>query len=670
MAFSAVFQPARFLSERLRFAHKFILLGALLALASLPAIIELARQEWQSLAAVAEARQSLTLSRSMNEAQRLRREIIAHDVGGMSQPDPAQRNQLADSLQARLQQILADPLVQASDSVRPLAEVALARWQEIGPQAADTRPLKAWKIHQGFRSEEQQLSEGVQALATRLHDFDLSAGLVQHSLPQLDLQLAEARAVGVSAMRSATLVERDRQQLLAATILIERGLAEADARIRFLVALHGTRADALLEAQNHLFNQATAAIEALRLGPLQENFAVPASGIETTVAEARAAVAAVSGLASALLESSIDKRQAALERQILLQSLFALTLVALLLYLFLGMQSDIRQSVKALCAATERMANGDFSGAIMVKSRDELGAVACSLNAAQTSMRELLAAVAQGARQVRVAADRVSTSTQALAEASGRTEVIAAAVTVHVAGLEGNIGNLDESAQATRAAASRTSEQTRLGGEAVFGVVTTMQRTAASFDEAARDVEALAERADEIRSITGLIEQLARQTNLLALNAAIEAARAGEHGRGFAVVADEVRTLAERSSSAAHEINNTIAGIADAIVASVLSIRSETDKLLSGMQELDGLQDAIQTIHGEAEHADQAANVVRSAVSAQQQLTGDIATSMRQIVQDAHANAQATRASEAESRQLLVLADQLQAWIDRFQTAP
>ena len=668
MSFSAFFQPTRLLSDRLRFAHKLLLLAALLAAACLPVIFELARQQLQSLEDVDTAGQSLALIRHMSEAESLRRDILAQDVDGLSAPDPALRAQLSDKLLARLQQIEEDPLVRSNESVHLLAQTALERWKELGPTAAGTRALKAWKTHQSYQAEEQQLREGVQALSARLHDFDLSAELLQRSYPVLDIQLAEARAVGISALKSATLVERDRQQLLAAIVLIERGLAEIDTRTRFLASQHGTRADALVAAQSKLFNQLMAAIESLKLGPLQENFTVAPASIETAMGNARVALAESTSLASDLLESSIKRHESELQDRILLQSLLMFAVVLLVLYLFLGMQAGIQKNVSQLCAATERMSRGDFSKRIEVSGRDEIGTIAASLNQAQGSMRELLEAVGKSAHEVRAAADQLSESTHALAAASERTEAVAAEVSTHVAGLESNIGGLDESAQATRAAASRTSEQTRLGGEAVFGVVTTMQRTAASFDEAARDVEALAVRAGEIRSITNVIEQLASQTNLLALNAAIEAARAGEHGRGFAVVADEVRKLAEQSSKAAHEINSTVASIADAIVGSVQSIRGETDKLLSGMNDLDGLQEVIQTIQGEAQHADQAATIVRSAVSAQQALTNEIAASMRQIAQDACSNAHATRASEAEGRQLLVLADQLQSWIGRFQT--
>ncbi len=222
---------------------------------------------------------------------------------------------------------------------------------------------------------------------------------------------------------------------------------------------------------------------------------------------------------------------------------------ALGLLLVRGIRRDLAQAV----AATEAVARGDLTLEVRSQGRDELARLLHSLGAMRHGLAELVGRVRGGAQSVASASAQIA---QGNVELSSRTEEQAAALEQTAASMEqlgATVRNntdaarqADQLAQGARAVAQR-------GGEAVAQVVQTMH--------------GISESAQRIAEIIGIIDGIAFQTNILSLNAAVEAAQAGEHGRGFAVVATEVRTLAQRSAAAAREIKDLITASVDRVEA-------------------------------------------------------------------------------------------------------
>ncbi|WP_323981820.1 methyl-accepting chemotaxis protein [Aeromonas media] len=236
------------------------------------------------------------------------------------------------------------------------------------------------------------------------------------------------------------------------------------------------------------------------------------------------------------------------------------TLLVILLMGWLGMTIS-RSIVKPLAeikGAMAQVAAGDLVVSIPVHGKDELGAVATSTNQGLDAIRHALLEASQGARNVADAALRIAASAeqtnQAVNNQRDQLAQLATAMNEMSATISDVAGHAENTARDTQDATSEAG----LGNEDVHASVHGIQALATEVEQATHQVNRLKEGVMQIGEVTAVISAISDQTNLLALNAAIEAARAGEQGRGFAVVADEVRQLASRTRHSTEEIQSTI----------------------------------------------------------------------------------------------------------------
>ena len=328
-----------------------------------------------------------------------------------------------------------------------------------------------------------------------------------------------------------------------------------------------------------------------------------------------------------------------------------------------GITTPLRKCVEM----ADMVADGDMS--VTIQAHDGK----CETAQLIRAMSNMASKIRNAISQVSLAAGEVSTSVTELHSTSqnmvrGTDEVASQASTVATAGEEMAATSLDIANNCNAAAeSSRHANQLATSGASIVqGTVDGMARIAERVRATARSVENLGSRSDEIGAIVGTIEDIADQTNLLALNAAIEAARAGEQGRGFAVVADEVRALAERTTRATKEIGGMIKAIQSETRQAVGSMEEGVNEVEKGTEEASKSGGALQEILSQINEVTNQVNQIATAAEEQSSTSREISNNMHMITDIVQETAKGTHITAQAADQLAVLAGDLKKLVGQF----
>jgi methyl-accepting chemotaxis protein len=338
----------------------------------------------------------------------------------------------------------------------------------------------------------------------------------------------------------------------------------------------------------------------------------------------------------------------------ILYSALTVILVSLLIgaLLITWIIRSITTPLKQLMSTTEKIAKGDLTEEVDIRSKDELGQLSQSVNHMLHNLRSLISDIVSSSHNVASASEQISATTQEIASGSSAQSQGAQNMRELFGELNLAINSVAESAEEAVELAAKTTSIAHEGGSIV-------NKSMESMNQVSIQMTRLEEDSHKIGEIIEVIDDIAGQTNLLALNAAIEAARAGEQGRGFAVVADEVRRLAERSGEATKQITAIINGMQSNTHKCVMAV---TD----GVQQTQDTGKAFERIVDMISETEHKVSEIASASEEQAAQSNDVLRSIESISSASEEAAAASEETAATSQSLAQLAENLNDTVSSF----
>ncbi|WP_439831359.1 methyl-accepting chemotaxis protein [Aeromonas veronii] len=663
-----IFNPAIRLGNQLSFKYKFLLWSCLMLLPLAYSMANLlGRLQDDNVQANRELAGVVNLAPvpAIEQALLTHRNLVTRHA---YEVDPVDDDQVKAAAQA------VDQSLQAFADTRqnnPSFEVIQQGWAALQGEAGKLEVEQSNLRHDKLLTEVRHLYKHITASSSLIQDPALGTYymviLASERLPQMRDLLAQVRD------RAATIADfglfqaegysglRFRLDLISAT------LQELEADLTLLYQIEPAyRAE--------LGQQTDALIQLVRQGvETMENKMMKDQLVQLSTKEVQAlgdkmdeAITTLAGQVRQRLEADLHQRLAANQRHFWWVTAPLTASLLLYLYLMIGAYLSLRNTVGRVRDIAARVNAQDLSQHIEIVGQDELAAISRDYNVTLETLRTLMLRVREnGVTVVESATEieaRTSRSQEVIADQQGETHQVATAIKELAATSQDMAGNALQAARMTQEAQNVVGQ-----GEDV------VERTIKAIDHINREVlrtadtiGQLEQQCSQIGGVISVIRGIAEQTNLLALNAAIEAARAGEQGRGFAVVADEVRSLANRTQGATVEIQQMIEQLQSGARASVTAMSAASHEAQEGV----GLaQEAKQAFGAITEKVDRMVDtnaIIASAIEQQGAVVNEIERNVVRISDGSDEALQVANAARDAARQIHQLTEQLRAMVQSF----
>ncbi|MBL0440755.1 methyl-accepting chemotaxis protein [Aeromonas veronii] len=663
-----IFNPAIRLGNQLSFKYKFLLWSCLMLLPLAYSMANLlGRLQDDNVQANRELAGVVNLAPvpAIEQALLIHRNLVTRHA---YEVDPVGDDQVKAAAQA------VDQSLQAFADTRqnnPSFEVIQQGWAALQSEAGKLEVEQSNLRHDKLLTEVRHLYKHITASSSLIQDPALGTYymviLASERLPQLRDLLAQVRD------RAATIADfglfqaegysglRFRLDLISAT------LQELEADLTLLYQIEPAyRAE--------LGQQTDALIQLVRQGvETMENKMMKDQLVQLSTKEVQAlgdkmdeAITALAGQVRQRLEADLHQRLTANQRHFWWVTAPLTASLLLYLYLMIGAYLSLRETVGRVRDIAARVNAQDLSQHIEIVGQDELAAISRDYNVTLETLRTLMLRVRENGVTVVESATEIEARTcrsqEVIADQQGETHQVATAIKELAATSQDMAGNALQAARMTQEAQNVVGQ-----GEDV------VERTIKAIDHINREVlrtadtiGQLEQQCSQIGGVISVIRGIAEQTNLLALNAAIEAARAGEQGRGFAVVADEVRSLANRTQGATVEIQQMIEQLQSGARASVTAMSAASHEAQEGV----GLaQEAKQAFGAITEKVDRMVDtnaIIASAIEQQGAVVNEIERNVVRISDGSDEALQVANAARDAARQIHQLTEQLRAMVQSF----
>lgn len=372
-----------------------------------------------------------------------------------------------------------------------------------------------------------------------------------------------------------------------------------------------------------------------------------------------------------LVVAEVDKEklaEASRNTRILMLGMNIGVIIVMWLILFFMTRTLVAKPLAQVGELAEHIAQGDYRSALPPPRSDEIGRLIVAVGAMQQQVRKAIQEIIQHARTVAQEAQQLAGNADQLTKGSQEQSDAASSMASVVEQLTVSISQVADSATQAHRLSESSGKLSEEGGRVIHQAADEMQGISDTVRRTAEDIQNLGRQSEQITSIIKVIKDIADQTNLLALNAAIEAARAGEQGRGFAVVADEVRKLAERTTQSTQEIGAMIASITDGIRGAVDGMERGVEQVSGGVQLANKAGDAITEIRSGSREVVSVVHDITHALKEQATASHDVARNVERIAQMTERNSSQVRQTATAAHHLQITASALEKAVGTFKT--
>lgn len=668
--------PAVALMNRLSFGMKFSLISVLFLLPMLATNYYLVRDSWREFQGTRIELQSLDL---LGSSLALRRDLETLNNQVQINATLGQSGKAGD----------------LESKISTLEQNVLSRLQGLNAMAAEPEQVAVFdgkrdELIAAFKAQQQEtslLSKSalIGKLLNKAHmlsqiiasqsglsrdsqsDLRQLSELITSVTPQITQTLGEGRAMGAYSLgqgflnsSSSTRFDELLQQL--EKLQAEYGLKLQDA-LGSSKPAH-TALDSLANASNVSLKRGSELFEEQVV--MAETLDAPWQAFYDNVSQLMDQTYQLNEATLAFIGQQLEQRLAQ-NRTHMVVLISALTAVfSLIFYLYGGFYASTRTTLRRLGLMMDKVASGDMTVTFVSHSRDELGDLGQVFNGTVAKIHDLIERVGHTVSQVELQAGQVETvsahSNQAVSGQRTQIEQVATAMNQ----MSSTAQEVARSAAAAVSSAHSVNDETVSGRGLVQSQQGSIARLASEIEQSVQVINQLAADSQSISSVLEVIKSIAEQTNLLALNAAIEAARAGEQGRGFAVVADEVRTLARRTQRSTEEIDQMISRLHSGVEAAVKAMGTSHEMANGTVGQSEKVQQALENILGAVGMIVDQNQQIAAAVEQQTAVAHDIDQNIVEINRAGEHAADGAHQTEAASRQLSMQVIELKQLISAF----